>query len=280
MNKGALWNSIQVGPQVEVNDFGFLSNDRFSHSAHRFMRCSFRSVSVRSRLEVRFEDRFQNELECSLDHTITDGRYREDSDFSSVFRYFLLPYPHGSIRVGDQFVSDLLKKTLRSALFDGLERDPVDSRCPVVLLCHPIGFLKCLLLADVDVQPPETLSWFAFALSYRLLLRSCKLLGVFVISPLPPMLFEPLQTAGSPLSTGITPLHRYYGPLQLPLVFHRFPGVSGYTIFCSADFSSGRGGSLQLLSVSLPSCCRFYPARVKTAASVSLRRSMLLSPSG
>src|SRR6266480_614650 len=100
------------------------------------------------------------------------------------------------------------------------------------------------------------------------------------ISPLPPMLFEPLQTAGSPLSTGITPLHRYYGPLQLPLVFHRFPGVSGYTIFCSADFSSGRGGSLQLLSVSLPSCCRFYPARVKTAASVSLRRSMLLSPSG
>src|SRR5207244_4833993 len=52
------------------------------------------------------------------------------------------------------------------------------------------------------------------------------------------MLFEPLQTAGSPLSTGITPLHRYYGPLQLPLVFHRFPGVSGYTIFCSADFRS------------------------------------------
>ena len=105
---------VEVGPQVEVNDFGFLSNDRFSHSAHRFMRCSFRSVSVRSRLEIRFENRFQNELECSLDHTITDGRDRESSDFSPVFRYSLLPHPHGSIRVGDQFVSDLLKKTLRS----------------------------------------------------------------------------------------------------------------------------------------------------------------------
>jgi hypothetical protein len=62
MNKGALWRWIQVGPQVKVNDFGFLSNDRFSHSAHRFMRGSFRSVSVRSRLEVRFENWFQNEL--------------------------------------------------------------------------------------------------------------------------------------------------------------------------------------------------------------------------
>jgi hypothetical protein len=81
-------------------------------------------------LEVRFEDRFQDELECSLDHTITDGRDRENSYFSPVFGYFLLPYPHGSVRVVNQFVSNLLQKTLRSALFDDLERDPVDSRCP------------------------------------------------------------------------------------------------------------------------------------------------------
>jgi len=94
------------------------------------------------------------------------------------------------------------------------------------------------------------------------------------------MLFEPLQTAGSPLSTGITPLPSILWTPPTPSRLPSISGVSGYTIFCSADFSSGRGGSLQLLSVSLPSCCRFYPARVKTAASVSLRRSMLLSPSG
>ncbi len=57
-------------------------------------------------------------------------------------------------------------------------------------------------------NPQKRLVGSAFALSYRLSLRSCKLLGVFVISPLPPMLFEPLQTAGSPLSTGITPSSR------------------------------------------------------------------------
>jgi hypothetical protein len=101
------------------------------------------------------------------------------------------------------------------------------------------------------------------------LLRSCKPPRVFVISPLPPVLFEPLQTAGFPLSTGITPLHRYYEPLLLPLVFHRLPGIPGYTVSCSADFSSGRGGSLQLLSVSLSSCCRFNPARVNRRVSQS-----------
>jgi hypothetical protein len=75
-----------------------------------------------------------------------------------------------------------------------------------------------------------------------------------------------------------TLLSTHYGPLRIPLAFHRFPGDSGYTASCSADFSTGRGGSLQLLSMSLPSCCRYNPARMKTVASVRLQRSMLPSP--
>src|SRR5664279_1525970 len=59
----------------------------------------------------------------------------------------------------------------------------------------------------------------AFALTYRLRLRSCKLLGAFVISPLPPMLLEPVQTAGSLRSADTTPLLRYCGPVRHPLAF-------------------------------------------------------------
>jgi len=92
------------------------------------------------------------------------------------------------------------------------------------------------------------------------------------------MLSELLQSAGPLCSADITPPHRSYGPLQLPLVFHRFPGDSGYTASCSANFSTGRGGSFQLLGMSLPSCCRPNPARMKTAASARLHRSMLPSP--
>ena len=48
-----------------------------------------------------------------------------------------------------------------------------------------------------------------------------------------------------------------------------FPVFPVIWLPCSADFSSGRGGSLQLLSVSLSSCCRFNPARVNRRVSQS-----------
>jgi hypothetical protein len=156
---------VKVGAQVKIDDFGFLFDDRLSDSVYRFMSCSFRSVSIRSRLEVGFENRLQNELECSLDHAITDGRDRQDANLRSpILRYLLLPHPHGPIRLIDQFVLNLLEKTLRSALFDGLERDPVDSRCPVVFLRHLVGFLQSFHFADMDVESPETPGWFSLRL--------------------------------------------------------------------------------------------------------------------
>jgi hypothetical protein len=38
-----------------------------------------------------------------------------------------------------------------------------------------------------------------------------------------------------------------------------FLGAPVIRLPCSADFATGRGGFLQLLCVSLPSCCRFSP---------------------
>ncbi len=83
------------------------------------------------------------------------------------------------------------------------------------------------------------------------------------------MLLEPLQTAGPLGSTDITLLLRYYGPLRHPLAGPRLPGVAGYTVPFSADFATGRGGLLQLLGASLPSCCRCNPARVSRPISQS-----------
>src|ERR1035437_662619 len=68
---------------------------------------------------------------------------------------------------------------------------------------------------------------------YRLLLRSCKLMGAFVISPLPPMLLVPVQTAGPLRSTDIAPLPRYYGPVRPPLAFppiSRFCRLYGFLL--------------------------------------------------
>src|SRR3979409_823986 len=98
-------NVIEVGPQVNVNDSRLALHYRLSHSVHRLMRCPFRSVSIRPRLEISFEDRLQNELECPLNHTIADSRNRQDADFlTPVLRNLLLPSPPGPIRVLDRFL--------------------------------------------------------------------------------------------------------------------------------------------------------------------------------
>src|SRR5262245_42635742 len=62
-------------------------------------------------------------------------------------------------------------------------------------------------------------------------------MGVVVIAPLPPMLSKALQPVESLRSTGITPLHHYYGPLRHPLIFSRFPGVAGYTTYLAPPVS-------------------------------------------
>ena len=64
----------------------------------------------------------------------------------------------------------------------------------------------------------------AFALTYILRLRSCKSMDAFVISSLPSLWSETLQTAGLLRSTGVTPPPRYYEPIRHPLAFDRLPG--------------------------------------------------------
>ena len=55
-------NVIEVGTQVHVDDSRLALHNRLSYSVHRLMCCPFRSVSLRPRLEISFEDRLQDDL--------------------------------------------------------------------------------------------------------------------------------------------------------------------------------------------------------------------------
>ena len=80
----------------------------------------------------------------------------------------------------------------------------------------------------------------AFPMTYSLRLRSCKPMGAFIISPVPPVLTKTSCAARPLCSTGVTPLHRYYEPSRHRLAFTPFPGVAGYRSYlASADFSVG-----------------------------------------
>src|SRR5215471_3318244 len=112
-------------------------------------------------------------------------------------------------------------------------------------------------------SPQKRQAGSAFALRYRLLLRSCPLMGVFVISPVPSFLSESLPSSRAPL------LHGYYAASQLllaPPPPSRLPPFSWfgqlYGFLAPPSFLAGRGGLLQSLDMSLSPCCPYHPAGV------------------
>src|SRR5215469_14335169 len=148
---GLSWRT-EVGSEIKIDDSSLPFHDRLVDLQHRFMSCPLRSVSIRPRLKICFKDRLQDELECPLDHTVTNGWNGKNADLGApVFRNFLFPYPHGLIRFLDQFVLNLFPKTLHSAFLNGVKRHPINARGSVVTLRHPVGFLKGFHLADVNV---------------------------------------------------------------------------------------------------------------------------------
>src|SRR5882724_663428 len=110
---------------------------------------------------------------------------------------------------------------------------------PLLLLAIWWASWSVFILQTWTYSPQKRQVGSAFALTYILLLRSCKLMGVFIIHRCLPSCWSSYTTAGPLRSTGITPLHCYCWPLRHPLAVHRFPGVPGYTVFCSVVFLHG-----------------------------------------
>src|SRR5688500_6074218 len=89
------------------------------------MSSSFRPITIRSRLEIRFEHRLQNQLQRPLHHTVATTRNRQNADFlAPVLRDFLLSRRQRHVGTLTQFVLNLRKEWCYSSLFDSLERDP------------------------------------------------------------------------------------------------------------------------------------------------------------
>src|ERR1039458_1318411 len=111
-------------------------------------------------------------------------------------------------------------------------------------------------------------------------------MGSFLIPPLPPVLLEPLQTAGPLRSTDVTPLPRYYRPSRIPLVVHRLPGVAGYTASLLRRFRNGtrrvspvaQHALARVLSLQTPPKC--FAASVLATLHAAFARKVRARPSG
>jgi site-specific DNA recombinase len=274
-------NAVKVGAQIKVNDAGLLPDNRLSHSVYRLMGRSLRSVSVRSRLKIRFKNQFQDQLECSLHHPITDRGYREDADLSSAFlRDLHLPHSHGLIRVRDQFVPDLLKKTLHSARFDGLEGYTVNARCPLVFLRHRVGFPKGLLFANMIVQSPESPGRFSLRLDVSALPQVLQTAGCRCHPTLASLVVRAIAISRVPWLHG----HCSASPLlwTSPTPSRHPPISRGLRLygFLLRGFLHGTRWVSPVAQHALVIVLSLQPRKDETAASARLRRSMLPSTSG
>src|ERR1700748_3193585 len=116
---------VKVGSQIKVEDPRLPLSYCFRHSLDRVVCCPLGPISIRPRLEVRLEHRFEDELERTLHHSVPDRRDRQDADFAPVFLYLLLPGWEWLVGAPGQFVAQLLEQSLHALRLDGLERDPV-----------------------------------------------------------------------------------------------------------------------------------------------------------
>src|SRR5215469_10424904 len=243
------------------------------------MRSPLGTVTVRTRLKIRLEDRLQNELKRTLHYTVTNSGNREDANFSSVLRYLLPSCPQWHIGTRFQFVLYLHQELLYALRFDDLERHSVYSRSAVVLLGQRIRLTQSLHLADMDVQTPETPGRFSLRLDVYVPSQVLQTYRRVYHPPLPPVLSELLQTAGPLRSPGITRLPRSYGPIRHPLAFGPLPVVAviGPTLLRRFRAGARRASPVaQHVLVIVPS---LPPRRSEIGVSVSLRLSMLPSPS-
>jgi hypothetical protein len=104
--------------------------------------------------------------------------------------------------------------------------------------------------------------------------------GAFIISPLPPFNGRGMSSAGPLRSTDVTPLPRYYPPFRHPLAFGRLPGVTGYTASLAPSISRrGEEGFSSCSARPGHHAVALTPPE-ESAASASLRRTLLPSPSG
>src|SRR5258708_2105874 len=83
-------NIVKVGAQIKVEDPRLPPDYRLGNSLDRIMSCRG-TISKRTRLEIRLEDRLEYELERAVHHSVADRWNREDTDFAPVLRYLLPP---------------------------------------------------------------------------------------------------------------------------------------------------------------------------------------------
>src|ERR1700729_4179068 len=141
---------------------------------------------------------------------------------------------------------------------------PSTPGAPSFCLAISYATRRVSILQTWTYRPQKRQDGSAFALTYILRLRSCKSMEPLSSRPCLPYVGG-IANGRAPSLGGhcsASSLLRAQPPPSRLRPTSRFRRL--YGLPCSSDFSLGRGGLLQLLSMSLSPCCRFHPAEVNS----------------
>src|SRR5262249_55414451 len=158
---------VEIRSPVEVNDARLALEDCFRNTLDRRVRGPLRSVAVRPRLEVGFEDRLQDEVESTRYHAVAKRRNGKVAHLASLVRYADFPRSLGSIAPLHQLLTELVKTPVHAVCFDGFERHPIDTGGAVVLLRQLVGSVERFPFPDVALQAPTSPRGFSLRLDVQ-----------------------------------------------------------------------------------------------------------------
>src|SRR5262249_38032286 len=152
-------------------------------------------------------------------------------------------------------------KHVEPAGLDGFNGHAVNSRRAVVGLGQLIGCLASFRFTDVAIQAPETPGRFSLRLGVYPPAQVWQTQGCLCHRTPASHVVEGVTISRGPALHGHSPASALLRPPPSPSRLRLIARWSGYpTYLASADCAAGRGGSLQLLSVSLSPCGRSHPA--------------------
>src|SRR5467141_531259 len=140
---------------------------------------------------------------------------------------------------------------------------PSTPGAPSFCLAISYAARRVSILQTWTYRPQNRQDGSAFALTYILRLRSCKSMDGLCHLVLAFPYVGDIANGRAPSLRGrysASSLLRTQPPPSRLWPTSRFRRL--YGLPCSDDFAPGRGGLLQLLSMSLSPCCRFHPAEV------------------
>src|ERR1022692_2747680 len=188
------------------------------HFPDRVLRAPLRPIAISIRIEVRFKDRFQQQLCGGLHHPVPYCRNPQWTLAPTRLRDFHPSHGLWCIRLCSKVIPDAVQPFTQPCRFDLREALPIYSRRALIGLRQCICMVQNVFPVDLVVEQVKTVVRLFLRFLVQLSLKHPDLIRCLQAHRQSPVLsfFKSTSEARVLPSAGITRHHRYRDPLRLP----------------------------------------------------------------